>query len=256
MTEKFQLGFSLAKRDIAARYRQTYLGYFWAVLPPLVTSFTFIFLNSISVVNASSDLTDYPVYIFTGTVFWQMFCDCVNNPIKSILANKSMLTKINFPREALLIEAILNTLFSLMIKLVLLLVVFLYFRVSISAFSFIAILPIFALFCSGFVIGTFFVPLGALYEDVQFGLPLILGIMIFFMPVLYVPPDSGTVALIYSLNPISVLIVSIREMLYGNSIDSIYTVSIILSVLLLVFLPLVLKIYNIVLPHLIERMES
>ena len=252
----FHLGLSLAKRDISAMYRQTYLGYIWALLPPLVTSLTFIFLNLISVVQTSDESINYPIYIFTGTIFWQMFCDCVNSPVKSIIANKSMLTKIDFPREALLVEAALNTLFSLMIKLILLIFVFLIFDVGLTIFSFYALLPIVALFGLGFCIGISFVPLGAVYEDVQLGLPLILGVMIFFVPVLYVPPSTGAVSLIYSLNPISILLVSIRETLYGSEYTSITSVLIILSIIMIFLFPFLIKIYKTVLPHLIERMES
>ena len=252
----FHLGLSLAKRDIAAMYRQTYLGYVWALLPPLVTSLTFIFLNLINVVKTSNDSINYPIYIFTGTIFWQMFCDCINSPVKSIITNKSMLTKIDFPREALLVEAALNVLFSLMIKLILLIVVFLIFAVELNIFSFYAILPIAALFGLGFCIGISFVPLGAIYDDVQLGLPLILGVMIFFVPVLYVPPSSGAVSLIYSLNPISILLVSIRDTLYGSEYASLTTVLIILAVIITILFPFLIKIYRTVLPHLIERMES
>tara|TARA_B100001057_G_C22356054_1_gene758975 strand:- start:188 stop:532 length:345 start_codon:yes stop_codon:yes gene_type:complete len=113
-----------------------------------------------------------------------------------------------------------------------------------------------ALFGLGFCIGISFVPLGAVYEDVQLGLPLILGVMIFFVPVLYVPPSTGAVSLIYSLNPISILLVSIRETLYGSEYTSITSVLIILSIIMIFLFPFLIKIYKTVLPHLIERMES
>ena len=250
------LGLSLAKRDIAAQYRQTYLGYVWAVLPPFVMSLTFMFLNSTGVVNVSDNDISYPVYVFTGTIFWQMFCDCINNPMKAIITNKQLLTKIDFPREALIFEAFLNTCFSLLIKLVLLIIVLIFFDANLSLHSFASMIPIFSLFLIGIFIGISLSPLGALYDDVQFAMPIILGFLIFFMPVLYVPPSGSQFNFIYDLNPISILLMSIRDTLYGNDFDSLLY-PIVFSIILLFFLiPLSIKIYKIIAPHLIERMEA
>ena len=41
-----ELAWRLFVRDLSANYRQTYLGYIWAFLPPLLASATFIFLQS------------------------------------------------------------------------------------------------------------------------------------------------------------------------------------------------------------------
>ena len=41
-----ELAWRLFLRDLRAGYRQTFLGYIWAFLPPLVAAATFIFLQS------------------------------------------------------------------------------------------------------------------------------------------------------------------------------------------------------------------
>ena len=41
-----ELAWALFMRDLKAQYRQTYLGYIWAIAPPLAASLTFIFLQS------------------------------------------------------------------------------------------------------------------------------------------------------------------------------------------------------------------
>lgn len=40
-----ELAWRLTVRDISARYRQSILGYVWAILPPIVSTFTFVLLN-------------------------------------------------------------------------------------------------------------------------------------------------------------------------------------------------------------------
>ena len=61
----------LAWRDIAVRYKQTFLGVVWAIFQPLITMiiFTFIF-NRMANIN-SVDSTPYPVFLYVGLVFWQ-----------------------------------------------------------------------------------------------------------------------------------------------------------------------------------------
>ena len=178
-------------------------------------------------------------------------CDCINNPMAIIQTNN--LTKI-ISKEASILT-FLNT-FYLLIKLVLLIIVLIFFDANLSLHSFASMIPIFSLFLIGIFIGISLIPLGALYDDVQFAMPIILGFLIFFMPVLYVPPSGSQFNFIYDLNPISILLMSIRDTLYGNDFDSLLY-PIVFSIILLFFLiPLSIKIYKIIAPHLIERMEA
>ncbi|MCP4156633.1 MAG: ABC transporter permease, partial [bacterium] len=59
-----ELAFRLIIRDISALYRQTILGYFWAVFPPLVTSMVLILLKSSSVTDIKGVDIPYTVYVF------------------------------------------------------------------------------------------------------------------------------------------------------------------------------------------------
>ena len=47
------LALSLAVRDIKAQYRQTFLGIIWALILPLITTVTWIFLNLSGIVSVS-----------------------------------------------------------------------------------------------------------------------------------------------------------------------------------------------------------
>lgn len=58
------LGYRLAMRNIKAKYRQSILGLFWAVLPPVATSVIWIFLNSAKIVKMQSPDLPYPFLFF------------------------------------------------------------------------------------------------------------------------------------------------------------------------------------------------
>ena len=127
-----ELTWRLVIRDISAMYRQTALGYFWAVFPPLVTSMVFILLNSSKMIDTEGIDIPYPVYVMAGTVFWQLFVDALNAPLKIVTEAKAVLTKINLPKEALILAGIGQVLFGFCIKMVLLAITCLIFKTALA----------------------------------------------------------------------------------------------------------------------------
>ena len=59
-------------RDIKIKYKQTFLGFLWAVLQPLLMMliFTFFFGRAL---NVPSQNLPYPVFVFSGLLLWNMF---------------------------------------------------------------------------------------------------------------------------------------------------------------------------------------
>ena len=116
-----ELGWRLFLRNLQSQYRQTLLGYFWAIMPPLVTTLVWVGLRSMDVVSfAAAPGVPYAAYVLTGTILWQTFLNSLTSPITSIETSKDMLAKLNFPREAVLMAGFGQMLFNLLIQLVLL----------------------------------------------------------------------------------------------------------------------------------------
>ncbi len=115
-----ELAWRLFVRDTAAQYRQSALGYFWVILPPLMTSLIFILLNSANVLVSPDLGMSYPVYVLTGTVFFGLFSDGMAAPLRTIVASRALLIKVSFPREALLLAAWAQTLLGFVIRIALL----------------------------------------------------------------------------------------------------------------------------------------
>ena len=105
------------------------LGYVWAFLPPIAGTFTFVLLNRSGVLVTGDSPLPYPAFVMIGTLLWQVFADAINSPIRTVTAAKTMLSKINFPREAILLSGVLEVLFNFLIRLVLLAAVFVYFKI-------------------------------------------------------------------------------------------------------------------------------
>jgi lipopolysaccharide transport system permease protein len=207
-----ELAWRLFYRDFLSRYRKSVLGIFWAFLPPIATGAVFIILQSHSVVNFGKTDVPYPVFVLVGTTLWQLFTESMNAPLNSVKVSKSMLAKINFPREALIVSAFYQVLLNLGIKAIVIAGVFVYFRIPptiglLGAFG--AVLILIAL---GFSIGLFITPVGALYDDIAAALPIVTQIWFFLTPVVYPSPKTFPFSLIATINPVSPILNGVRDL--------------------------------------------
>lgn len=248
-----ELAWRLFVRDFSARYRQSILGYLWAFLPPIVGTFTFVLLNQSGILNVGNLSIPYPAYVMVGTLLWQVFADSVNSPIKTVTAAKSMLAKINFPREAILISGMLEVLFNFIIRLVLLVAIFIYYGIVPPVTAPLALIGVFAIFCLGFMIGVLLTPFGILYTDIGQALTMVLSFWMLFTPVVYTPPTSGLLAGLTFINPVSPLIVTTREWL-AVGVASNFSPALIVFLVTLVLLFAGWILYRLAMPILVERM--
>ncbi len=250
-----ELAWRLFLRNISAKYRQTFMGYLWAILPPLLTSSIWIFLNSQKILNFSETDIPYPLYVLVGTIIWQVFVNAIIIPIQVVKGSTAMIAKINFPREALIIAALLEILFNLIIQLALLVAVFLYFQVPFSLQSIWAFSGLLSIIMAGMMIGVLLTPLSILYGDVQQGLPIILQPLFYLTPIIYSVPESGIAAVLATINPISPLIQFTRELITTGEIIYLQSTLFITSITAILLL-LGWVIYRVSMVHLIERIAA
>jgi lipopolysaccharide transport system permease protein len=255
ISESRELALRLFLRNIRSKYRQTMFGYVWAFLPPVFTTLVFVFLNSQKIINVGDTEIPYPAYVLIGTLLWQGFADALNSPLRAMNESKSFLIKINFPREALILAGVGEVLFNFTIRLVLFLAVFLWYRLSLPLSILLAPVGILALIAFGLMFGLLLAPLGMLYQDLEKALPLITTVWLLLTPVVYPPLTNWPASLLSSLNPVSPLLVTTREMLTQGSFSQV-TGFMVVSSTTCILLFLVWVLYRLALPHLIERMGA
>ena len=252
-----ELAWRLFIRNLSAQYRQSILGYLWAFIPPIVTSLTFVFLNSQQIMNFSTANSSipYPVFVIIGTVLWQGFVDALNSPFKALTQSKSMLAKINFPREALMLAGLGEVLFNFIVRLILLVIVYLWFGLSLPSTAWLAPVGMASLIALGFMIGLLLSPIGMLYEDVQRSVTLFISMWLFLTPVAYSPPTQWPASLLNILNPVSPLLVTTRETLTTGTLTQ-SPGFLLVSGITLVLLLFGWLLYRVAMPRLIERMTA
>lgn len=251
-----ELAWQLIKRDISAQYRQSFLGIAWAIIPPIVTAAGFTFASNSKVLNIGATDLPYPAYVMLSMTLWQTFVEAITLPMQTVNAAKMMLSRISFPREALILGAVGQVLFNFSIKLILIVGIFLWFKIPVTWSAILAPVALIHLVMLGTSIGTLLAPLGALYQDFTKGITLATGFWLFLTPVVYpIPSGSGIFGTIVKLNPVTPLLVTTRELATTGVISNPQGFWI-ASLLAIIGLLLSWLIYRLAMPFVVERMSS
>ncbi|MEH6764502.1 MAG: ABC transporter permease [Aequorivita antarctica] len=249
------LSFQLAKRDIQAQYRQSYLGIIWAFVTPLTTAFVWIFLNSSGTIRVTDTGIPYPVYAFSGTLLWSIIKDAITSPMSSTNSAKGIMSKINFPKEAIIISGVYKLLFNSSIKVLLLLVFIFFYGIGFHWSLLLFPLAILGGVLFGTTLGLLITPLGMLYKDIGQLIGFGLGFLMYATPVVYAIPKSGIMKTVMELNPFTPIILTARDLAVGMPpMHLTYFLIVIACSVPLFFIALLF--YRISIPILVERMSA
>lgn len=249
------LAYQLTKRDISAQYRQSYLGLLWVFIIPLVNSLTWIVLQMSGVIKLAETGIPYPVYVFAGTMLWQVFVEAITSPIQQVNMSKFILSKLNFPREAILLSGIYKVIFNAIIKIFILIPIVFYFGVYPDWKIVLLPLVVIATIILGFSIGLFLTPIGTLYTDISRVIPMAAQFLMFFSPVVYMIPESGVMKSVFEWNFMTPILMTFRDVISGGSPEYIIYFSIVIAIAIVLFI-FSWIIFRVTMPVLIERMSA
>jgi lipopolysaccharide transport system permease protein len=249
------LAWQLAVRDIKAMYRQSYFGILWAFVTPLATALVWIVLNGTGTVRLSDTGIPYPLYVFTGTLLWSIITEAINSPMQSTNAARGILSKINFPKEALILSGIYKLLFNTSIKMILLLIFVFFYGVGLQWSLLFFPLAILGGLLIGTTIGLFITPLGLLYKDVGKIISFGMQFLMYVTPVVYAIPKDGIMKTLMELNPLTPIILTGRDLAVGTSPEYLGYFLIVIAVCIPLFV-IALLLYRISIPVLVERLSG
>ena len=213
----------LIKTDFKLRYQGSVLGYFWAILRPLLM-FAILYVVFAKLLRFGGDIPHYPVYLLTGTVLWNFFTECTGQGINAIVARGDLLRKISFPKWIIVVSATATALINLGINLCVIIVFALINGVA-PSWSWLLVLPL-ILELYALALGISFL-LGAInvkYRDVTSIWDVLTQALFYAVPIIY--PLSmvlgsgsyGTLAgQIILLNPIAQVIQDVRHSLITDA---------------------------------------
>jgi lipopolysaccharide transport system permease protein len=209
----------LLGQGLRAKYRTSQLGYLWLFAPPLAIAAVWIFLHRSGIISLGVTSAPYPVYVVAGLFLWTAFLRMLNSPLQQLHASRHVLSKINFPWEALILAGWCEVLIEFLVYMLVLGGVMLAFGLNPLAPLIASIPASVALLLLGAGAGLMLAPFGLLFEDVPKAIAVITYGLFFLTPVIYPPPTTMPGLLTLELNPIGVLLVTSREVMTATAVS-------------------------------------
>jgi len=239
-----ELIYFLIWRDIKVRYKQTVLGASWAIIQPFVTMVVFtIFFGGLA--KMPSDDIPYPIFSYTGLLPWGLFTKAIGDAGRSMITNRSMITKVYFPRLSIPLASVLSGLVDFGLAFVVLIGMIAFYNFvpeldyQVRLTPTILTLPLFLLLTliTSLGVGLWLSALNVQYRDINYIIPFLTQFWLFITPIAYpssLIPEQWQ--LLYALNPMAGVVEGFRWALLGleTAPGPMFAVSSTISVILLV----------------------
>jgi len=209
-------------RDISVIYKQTILGFAWAVINPVFSMvvFTIVFGR---LANIPSDGIPYPIFSYAALIPWTYFSGAMNASSTSLVNSANIFTKVYFPRIIIPLTPVLSKLMDFIISFMILIVMLFYYRLmpGINILYLPILIVIMITTTAG--IGMWLSALAIQYRDVKFAITFVTPLMMYAAPVVF--PSSlilekfgSTVYTLYGLYPMVGVIEGFRAAFISTKI--------------------------------------
>jgi len=229
-----QLLSELTKREIAQRYKQSILGYFWVILNPLAQMFvmSFVFSKLFNIVGLG---VPYSIFLFAGLLPWTLFAGSLSSASNALVGNAGLLSKIYFPREILVASTILAKVVDYFLASIIFVLMMIIFKVPVT-WNVLWFIPIFLIqnlfsYALGIILSAF----NLFYRDIQYLLSLILLIWMYLTPIVYSAETfPAAYRWIFQFNPMAILVNAYRQVILAGGAPNFMSLGIaaILSIVL------------------------
>jgi lipopolysaccharide transport system permease protein len=224
-----------ARREISVRYRQTVVGLLWVLLQPLITTaiFTLVFVFFIRIPDQGGS---YPLFAFAGIAVWQYFTRIVSDGGGSLVTSRALITKVSFPRLIVPLVAPIAAGVDCLIAILALVLLTAAFGAHLSWTVIFAPLVILAVGLFGYAIVLWLAPLNAVYRDIGIVVPFAIQIAMYLSPIVYpasLVPEK--IRWLYELNPVAVMVDSMRWVVLGTNAPSLAGIGVFAVVTVLLF---------------------
>jgi ABC-2 type transport system permease protein len=221
-----ELLWNLTLRELRGRYKRSFLGWGWSLLNPiafmLIYTFAFsIVLRAVPLPGDPSGLQSYAFYLLCGLLPWTFFSISVSTSMEAIVENAALVGKVAFPREHLIISAIIAGLFTLGVEMAVLSVALIFAGNMVIPWLPMVVLVsvLVAIMATGFGLGL--AAANVYFRDVTYLWTIVTQGWFFLTPIVYMPvlvdeqlAGHRTILRIYHNQPIAVVVRIYRNILY------------------------------------------
>jgi len=230
-----ELLFQMCMRDLRVRYKQSVMGFGWAIFMPLIN--TVVFSLVFARVAKIQTSVPYPLFAYCGLAAWNFFASSLRFSVISLTTNSQLVTKVYFPREIFPFASVLVSLVDFAVSSIVLLGMMAYYRVPLTPAVW--FLPIVVVVQIAFTSGmSLLLAAGNLYyRDVKYLFEIIVVVWMFATSVVYpINLIDGRLHLLMRLNPMTPIIDAYRSVLLRGELPAApsFTVAAVLSFVVLV----------------------
>jgi len=210
-----ELLYQLTLRDLKLRYKQTVMGFAWAVFTPLLNTALFsVIFTRVAPLETS---VPYPVWAYCGLAVWNFFASGVKFATNSLAGNMQLVTKVYFPREVLPVSAVLVAGVDFLVSTTVLAALMIWFDI-VPGWALLFV-PVLILVQAAFTIAVSLLlsMANVFYRDVKYLVEALVTLWMFATSVVY-PVDriGGKLGALLSLNPLTPLVDAYRSVLLEN----------------------------------------
>jgi len=199
-----ELLWMIVYRDIRVRYKQSFMGFMWAILMPVLIVLSGVVVRYAYAIASHTPLRAEDIAaVAVKSLPWAYIVSSIRFSCLSLINNRELVTKIYFPKEIFPIAAVLSSLYDLFVAIVALAIFLIVIRIELS--TNILWVPVLLMIMTFLAIGIGLLISAAslFYRDVKFIVEVLLTFGIFFTPVFYDVKMLGPKARWLLLNPIS-----------------------------------------------------
>ena len=243
--------YNLAQRELRARYKKSLLGWVWSLLNPasILAVYTLVFgylFDAEPPVAGNGHTKVFALYLFAGLWVWNYFNGTVLGAIAALQSSGPLLNKVYFPPACPALANTLTVLLQAFIEAgILLVIMVLLGNVGWVLIFFPLLILCITLFSVG--IGLALSVYNVFYRDVNYLVTIGMNVLFYATPIIYsismVEAKNETLARIIELNPIAHYVQWSREIFYGTTMPSTFSL-IALPIASFLFFVLGLSIFN------------
>jgi len=221
LVEYSDLFYFLVLRDVKALYKQTILGFAWAIIRPVFSMLIFSLVFG-SLAKVPSDGIPYPVFSYAALIPWTYFSTAMTFSTQSLISGRGIFTKVYFPRLIIPLVAVLSKLVDFAISFIILFILMAWYGImpTINVLWLPLLIILMMLTASG--IGMWLSALAIQYRDIPHGINFLTQLLMYAAPVVWpvsliADKFGNNIQLLYGLYPMVGIIEGFRSSLLGHN---------------------------------------
>ena len=215
---------ALLNRELAGKYKGSFLGLGWTLVRPLVMLFIYAVVIG-EFLGAARSIEQFAIFVLVGLLFWNLISDSINMGAVSMTINGNLLKKVWFPREVLPLTSFAVATVHFLVQVLVLIFAYLIFGSWPNIENLLFLIPaVLIVFPVAFGLSLIFSVLNVRFRDTQYIVEVGLVLSFWLSPVVYpwtaahqffaTLPLGNVIQQIYMANPFGLVVMAAQQALW------------------------------------------